>query len=65
VTLLVDWAGNNAAVKCTECGGVYIVSTHLHKKGRVCPHCGKTRAYATLKDKSVVMGENRDQNSPR
>ena len=55
MTILHDFYGNNAAVECIECHGVFIVSSLLNKGGRVCPHCKKSRAYITPKDKSAVM----------
>lgn len=55
MTIVVDHAGNNYAVECLSCHKVYIVSEYIHKGGRVCPHCGKSRAYANQADKSVVM----------
>ncbi len=38
-----DWYGNNAAVRCAHCGKVFLSSQVLHRKGRVCPGCGKTK----------------------
>jgi phage FluMu protein Com len=55
VTLIVDHRGNNAALECTECHKVFIVSAHIDKTGRVCPHCGEVRAYYNDKDRSAVM----------
>jgi hypothetical protein len=39
-----DLVGNNAAFRC-ECGKVFVVSGFLHKHGRICPHCKRTKAY--------------------
>lgn len=36
-----DWYGNNAAFVCPVCGGIFLVSGHLNRKGRACPRCGK------------------------
>jgi Zn finger protein HypA/HybF involved in hydrogenase expression len=38
-----DWEGNNIAVTCPACGKVYIVSSMLHRKGRACPNCGRSK----------------------
>lgn len=40
---VIDHLGNNAAIVCTACDKVYIVSS-FYRKPRVCPHCGKTQA---------------------
>ena len=55
MTILHDFHGNNAVVECTECHKVFGVSAYIDKAGRLCPRCGKTRAYANPKDKSVAM----------
>jgi len=42
---VLDVYGNNAAVRCTFCGNVFVFSRYLNKaNGRVCPHCGKSKA---------------------
>jgi len=42
---VLDIYGNNAAVRCTSCEKVFVFSSLLNKvSGRVCPHCGKSRA---------------------
>jgi Zn finger protein HypA/HybF involved in hydrogenase expression len=38
-----DWEGNNAAFTCPGCKKFYIVSGHMHKEGRACPHCRQSR----------------------
>jgi len=44
-TNVLDIYGNNAAVHCTSCDKVFVFSGFLNKvSGRVCPHCGKSRA---------------------
>jgi hypothetical protein len=49
-----DWYGNNAAVQCTSCGKVFIVSAVLHRKGRSCPICGKRAATVTKQQVSIT-----------
>jgi rRNA maturation endonuclease Nob1 len=49
-----DWYGNNAAVQCTACGKVFIVSAVLHRKGRSCPVCGKSTATVTKQQVSIT-----------
>lgn len=39
-----DWEGNNAAFSCPVCGKVFIVSEMLHRAGRECPSCRKSKA---------------------
>jgi len=41
---VLDFHGNNAAIRCPSCSRVFVVSKFLDKLGRVCPGCGKTRA---------------------
>ena len=48
-----DWYGNNAAIQCTSCGKVFIVSSVLHRKGRSCPACGVCRAMITKQQVSI------------
>jgi hypothetical protein len=48
-----DWYGNNAAVQCTACGKVFIVSAVLHRKGRSCP-VGKSTATVTKQQVSIT-----------
>jgi len=38
-----DWEGNNAAVTCSACGKVFVVSGRIHSGERSCPRCGQTR----------------------
>lgn len=40
-----DWEGNNAAFTCPACSKVFIVSGMMHKTGRACPSCGKTKGF--------------------
>ena len=47
-----DWVGNNAAFNCPFCGKLFIVSHQIHKEGRDCPVCGKSRGYALGGQKS-------------
>jgi rRNA maturation endonuclease Nob1 len=49
-----DWYGNNAAVQCTACDKVFIVSAVLHRKGRSCPVCGKSTATVTKQQVSIT-----------
>ena len=44
LALTEDWYGDTAAVTCFACGKVFLVSKVLHRKGRACPVCGRTRA---------------------
>jgi len=37
---VLDRYGNNAAIQCSTCGKVFVISRLLNKKkGRACPHC--------------------------
>ncbi len=38
-----DWQGNNAAFACPVCGRVFVVSELLHREGRNCPECGRSK----------------------
>ena len=42
-----DWYGNNAAVRCHACGKVFLTSQVLHRKGRACPACGRSKVTFT------------------
>jgi hypothetical protein len=44
-----DWLGNNAAFTCPQpgCRKVYIVSALIHKNGRECPACGRSKAFVS------------------
>ena len=44
LALTEDWYGDTAAVPCFACGKIFLVSKILHRKGRACPVCGRTRA---------------------
>jgi hypothetical protein len=55
---VVDEYGNNAAVRCAECGEVFVFSKHLNKeKGRVCPHCKGWIAKLTVDEIQVDKNE--------
>jgi Zn finger protein HypA/HybF involved in hydrogenase expression len=42
---ILDEYGNNAAIRCPSCGGVFVFSKHINEKsGRVCPHCHRAKA---------------------
>jgi hypothetical protein len=45
--LLEDWQGNNIALACPICLKVFIVSGMIHRGGRDCPHCGKSKAFVS------------------
>jgi len=49
-----DWYGTNAAVSCSSCGKVFIVSATLHRKGRKCPACGLCTAIVTKQQVSIT-----------
>jgi hypothetical protein len=51
---LEDWYGTNAAVSCTSCGKVFIVSAVLHRKGRACPACGLCTATVTKQQVAIT-----------
>lgn len=53
--LIIDHHGNNYVVACIDCGKPYLLSGFIHRKGRDCPHCGKTRAILNRADKTVMM----------
>jgi Zn finger protein HypA/HybF involved in hydrogenase expression len=41
---VLDEYGNNAAINCPSCSGVFVFSRHLNKSsGRECPHCHKSK----------------------
>jgi Zn finger protein HypA/HybF involved in hydrogenase expression len=51
-----DKVGNNAIVVCTNCKTHFLVSGfHHHKNGRVCPHCGKTRASISMRGQDLKI----------
>lgn len=53
-TSILDEYGNNAAIRCPACKGVFIFSRFVNrKKGRECPHCHGSRA--TLEDGSIAV----------
>lgn len=45
VTLNDDWFGNNAAFTCPKCRQVFLVSGMIHRNGRECPKCGKSKGH--------------------
>lgn len=49
---LEDWQGNNIAVACPVCLKVFIVSGMIHRKGRECPSCGKSKAFVSQDGKA-------------
>jgi len=52
--VVLDVYGNNAAIRCPSCGGVFVFSSHLNSKGgRLCPHCKK--AIATVADDHISV----------
>jgi uncharacterized protein (DUF983 family) len=53
---LLDKFGNNAVLACPACEKPYL-TTGILKKGRPCPHCGKSRAFIAMNgdDPHVVM----------
>jgi len=53
--LLEDWQGNNIAFACPICLKVFIVSGMLHRDGRECPNCGKSKAFITPDDKTASV----------
>jgi hypothetical protein len=53
---ILDKYGNNAAVRCPPCGGVFVVSTHLNQKsGRACPICGGSKAIVNGEDITIEV----------
>ena len=52
--LILDHVGNNFAVRCVRCEKVFVLSGHLHKRGRVCPHCKGSMAYVGSDKKSIL-----------
>lgn len=51
-----DWAGNNVAVTCPACSKVYLVSGFMHRSGRACPKCGKSKVvWTTTRDKNGTV----------
>jgi hypothetical protein len=42
-----DWEGNNIAVTCPNpaCKKVFIVSGHMHPRGRNCPRCKGSKGF--------------------
>ena len=57
--LLEDWQGNNIALACPACLKVFVVSGLIHRKGRECPNCRKTKAFVSpdAATASVECGE--------
>lgn len=53
--LLEDWQGNNIALACPVCLKVFIVSGMIHRKGRECPNCGKSRAFVSQDGKTATI----------
>jgi Zn finger protein HypA/HybF involved in hydrogenase expression len=52
--VVLDIYGNNAAVRCPSCSGVFVFSSHLNpKSGRPCPHCKKS--IATIADEHISV----------
>jgi len=45
--LLEDWQGNNIALACPACLKVFVVSGLIHRKGRECQNCRKTKAFVS------------------
>jgi hypothetical protein len=43
--LLEDWQGSTIALACPVCLKFFIVSGMIHRKGRECPSCGKSKAF--------------------
>jgi len=42
-----DWVGNNVSFTCPSCSKVYIVSGMMHKSGRPCTGCGKSKGHVS------------------
>ena len=57
--IVKDIYGNNAAVECPACKGVFVVSGFISKKGRDCPHCGAVRI-SYSKDRVTVEKRHED-----
>jgi hypothetical protein len=53
--LLEDWRGNNIALACPLCLKVFIVSGMIHRSGRDCPHCGKSKAFVSQDGKTASV----------
>jgi hypothetical protein len=53
--LLEDWQGNNIALACPVCLKVFIVSGMIHRKGRECPSCGKSKAFVSQDGKTASI----------
>jgi len=53
--LLEDWQGNNIALACPLCLKVFIVSGMIHRNGRECPHCGKSKAFVGQDGKTASV----------
>jgi hypothetical protein len=61
--LLEDWQGNNIALACPACLKVFIVSGLIHRNGRDCPNCGKSKAFVT-QDGRAARVECNEQSLP-
>jgi Zn finger protein HypA/HybF involved in hydrogenase expression len=54
-TSVLDIYGNNAAVRCSSCQQAFVISAHINaKNGRICPHCGKSKAMVDGQTYTVV-----------
>jgi Zn finger protein HypA/HybF involved in hydrogenase expression len=52
--VVLDIYGNNAAVRCPSCSGVFVFSSHLNaKSGKPCPQCKKS--IATIADEHISV----------
>ena len=50
-----DWYGNNVAITCPVCKKVYLTSGNLHRKGRSCPVCCKSKVFVDVHGKIASL----------
>jgi hypothetical protein len=53
--ILEDWQGNNIALACPVCLKVFLVSGMIHRNGRECPNCGKSKASVSQDGKTASV----------
>jgi hypothetical protein len=55
LSITEDWQGNNVALACPVCFKVFITSGMIHKTGRECPNCGKSKVIVSQDGKAATV----------